>query len=260
MKRELVLSIAFALFSAVVASTHEYDEVRIPAGEQGHELNTEDDATGEEVVYENDQGGLLKSIQLNATSKEAASSENWAHHWTHQPVCTEILEALGSELCVYTNATFSHGRGISIFTTPRIAEEIAALLPFHDDEAHAKHGINDAEGPWYTKALPGKGVGMLAKRDLKRGDLITAYTPYLLAHTENILATLEREKFLQIAVSQLPEASQERYYELARYYHEPSVAVQDIIKANTFEVQVGGQVHLMVVPEPSRYNHACAPK
>lgn len=101
---------------------------------------------------------------------------------------------------------------------------------------------------------------MLAKRDLKRGDLITAYTPYLLAHTENILATLEREKFLQIAVSQLPEASQERYYELARYYHEPSVAVQDIIKANTFEVQVGGQVHLMVVPEPSRYNHACAPK
>lgn len=156
MKRELVLSIAFALFSAVVASTHEYDEVRIPAGEQGHELNTEDDATGEEVVYENDQGGLLKSIQLNATSKEAASSENWAHHWTHQPVCTEILEALGSELCVYTNATFSHGRGISIFTTPRIAEEIAALLPFHDDEAHAKHGINDAEDPGTPKPCQGR--------------------------------------------------------------------------------------------------------
>jgi hypothetical protein len=263
MKSELILRVAFALLSTVVASTP--DEVRIPASEQSqtlpsHELNTEGGPPSDDVLYENDQEPLLQSIQLNSTSSETTDNEGRFSPWSHKPICTEFLEGLGSELCVYTNATFSQGRGISIFTTPKIAEEYAALLPFHDAEILQKRGINSPEGPWYTKSLPGKGIGMLAKQDLKRGDLITAYTPYLLAHAENVLSTQEREKFLRIALEQLPIASQEHYLSLARYYNEPSVVVQDIVKANVFEMQLAGQMHLVVVPEPSRLNHACAPK
>ena len=260
MKRNLVLNLACALFIAVVASTA--DEVRIPASEPNREVHAGEDTTGDEIVIESDQGLLLQSIQSNSTSTKDPVNDDWVGRWTHQPVCTSFFEELGSSLCVYTNATFSQGRGISIFTTPKIAAEFAALLPFHDDEILQKRGINDAEGkgPWYAKALPGKGIGMVAKRDLKRGELITAYTPYLLAHAENVLSTQEREKFLQLALTQLPAASQERFLDLAKYYHEPSVVVQDVVKANTFEMDVGGQMHLMVVPEPSRYNHACAPK
>jgi hypothetical protein len=183
--------------------------------------------------------------------------------WSFEPVCTEYLEGIGSELCVYTNSTFSNGRGISIFTTPEIATDFARLLPFQDPSALPSQGINPPEGDdraWYIQNIPGKGVGMLAKREMKRGDLITAYTPYLLAHMENILSTPERERFLRIAIDRLPAASKEHYLGLATIFHEPSVVVQDVVKANAFEMQVGGQMHLAVFPETSRMNHACSPK
>ncbi|KAI1614903.1 hypothetical protein EDD37DRAFT_665783 [Exophiala viscosa] len=179
--------------------------------------------------------------------------------WTHQPVCTEHLDAIDSPLCVYTNATFSNGRGISIFTTPQIAEEVAELLPLQDPAILASHGVNPDEGPWHVRELPGKGMGVLAKHDLHRGDRITAYTPCLLAHMENVLSTPEREKFWRIAIDQLPCHSKEHYLSLATIYGDPSVVNQDVVKANAFEMQLGGQMHLAVFPETSRMNHACSP-
>jgi hypothetical protein len=194
---------------------------------------------------------------LGTASHEKSDALNFAP-WSYMPVCTQILEGIGSELCVYTNNTFSNGRGISIFTTPQIAEEFAALQPFQDSTS--LDGVNNPGGPWYTQKLPGKGVGMLAERDMERGDLITAYTPVLLAHMENVLSTREREKFLRLAVDQLPAATVESYFSLATIYGDPRVIVQDVVKANAFEMQVGGQMHLALFPEPSRMNHDCSPK
>ncbi len=54
----------------------------------------------------------------------------------------------------------------------------------------------------------------------------------------------------------LPAASREHYFSLATIYGQPHVAVQDVVKANAFEMQVGGQMHLAVFPETSRMNHA----
>jgi hypothetical protein len=191
------------------------------------------------------------------------SSESY-FPWTYKPACTEYLDDIGSKLCVYTNATFSNDRGISIFTTPQIAEKFASLPPFQDPTALASNGINAnanrAKQAWHTDTVPGKGMGMFASRPLQRGDQITAYTPYLLAHMENILSTTEREHFLGLAVDQLPPASREAYLALAKIYNVPSVVVQDVVKANAFEIQVGGEMHLAVFPESSRFNHACAPK
>lgn len=245
----LVLSVA----AASLAGAHVHDPVEDNASQQSPAVET--------IENDGDVQETTSAALPSTTAVDNDQSENGSYGpWTHKPVCTDFLEELGSELCVYTNATFSQGRGISIFTTPRIAEEYATLLPFHDPEALSSRGINIPNGVWYTKDIPGKGVGMLAKRDLQRGDLITAFTPYLLSHTENILSTEEREKFLQIALSQLPIESQEHYLGLAKIYHIPSVVVQDVCKANSFEMQVGGQMHLAVFPETSRINHACAPK
>ncbi|OAP57253.1 hypothetical protein AYL99_07991 [Fonsecaea erecta] len=197
-----------------------------------------------------------------ALSNDEPASTTDHSPWSFKPVCTDHLDELGDQLCVYTDATFSSGRGISIFTTPRIAQEFAALLPFQDPSALSSRGINpdrNADRPWYTTPIPGKGMGMLASRPLKRGDLITAHTPSLLAHMENVLSTAERERFLRLAVDQLPAASRDEYFSLAKIYGEPSVVVQDVVKANAFEMQVGGQMHLAVFPESSRMNHACAP-
>lgn len=180
--------------------------------------------------------------------------------WSYPPVCTKVLQSVGDKLCVYTNTSFSGGRGISLFTTPRIAEEIATLPPFQDPDALKSKDVNVFSDNWHTQEIPGKGVGMLAKKQLKFKDRVTAYTPALVAYLEGELETLEREKFFRIALSQLPEATRQAYLGLTYIYGLEQIRVQDIVKANTFQLEVAGQNHLSVFPETSRLNHACAPK
>ncbi|KAF2656577.1 SET domain-containing protein [Lophiostoma macrostomum CBS 122681] len=179
--------------------------------------------------------------------------------WTHQPICTEILEGVGDKLCVYTNSSFSHGRGISIFTTPTIAEEVAGLPAFQDPAALPKANVNIDSRVWEAKSIPGKGIGVVAKRTLKFKDRVTAYTPALLAYLDDGLELLEREKYLRIAVEQLPEATRDSYLHLAYIYGYPDIRVQDIVKGNTFQLQLAGQNHLAIFPETSRFNHDCSP-
>ncbi|KAJ9501435.1 hypothetical protein H2202_003229 [Exophiala xenobiotica] len=205
---------------------------------------------------------FLSLLRFGLSQEDTISvSPESFHPWSFKPVCTEHFEALNGPLCVYTNATFSNGRGISIFTTLKISKDFAASLPFHDPSALSDHDINPSEGerPWYVQDIPGKGKGVVAKRDLHRGDRITAFTPYLLVHMESELSIDEREKFLAIAVDQLPAASQEHYFSLATIWDEAGYEVQDVVKANGFEMQVGGQMHVAVFPETSRMNHACSP-
>lgn len=201
--------------------------------------------------------------ERNEDTTTSATAESF-HPWSYAPICTEPFAALDAPLCIYTNATFANGRGISIFTTPSISESFAAQLPFHDDNVLAEYGINDPQGddarPWYVKDLPGKGKGTMAKHELHRGDRITAYTPYILVHMESELTIDEREKWLKIAISQLPAASQEHFFSLATIWNEEGYEVQGVIKANGFEMQVGGVMHVAVFPETSRLNHACSPK
>lgn len=197
--------------------------------------------------------GALASDQFTTPNSSNPGS------WSHPPICTDILQNIGSKLCVYTSTSFSNGRGISIFTTPDLADQILTLPPFRDP-SFPHSNINAFSGNWYTKSLPGKGMGMLAKRDLKFKDRVTAYTPALLAYLESELSTVEREKFFRIAVSQLPQATRDMYLSLATVYGIESVKCQDVVKANTFQLEVGGHNHLAVFPETSRLNHACSPK
>jgi hypothetical protein len=180
--------------------------------------------------------------------------------WSYLPVCTDVLQSIGSKLCVYTSTSFSKGRGISIFTTPKIAKDFSTLPPFQDSKALEDQDINTFSGTWYTEELPGKGMGMLARKDLDVKTRVTAYTPALLAYLEDELPTMEREKYFRIAVQQLPEKTRRMYEGLVTVYGYPQIKYQDVVKANTFQMEVGGQNHLAIFPETSRLNHACAPK
>ncbi|KAF4637562.1 hypothetical protein G7Y89_g544 [Cudoniella acicularis] len=179
------------------------------------------------------------------------------HPWSFDPLCTPVLEKLDSEVCVYTNASFGMGRGISILTTPAIAKKFASLPPFQDELAIKKADI--AGKPWSTRQIEGKGIGMIASRDLKRGDLITSTTPVLLVYPSSFLRSSIMELLLRRAIEQLPRSSQDAYLNLATIFGDEAVKIQDVLKANTFEVQVGGVMHLAVFPEQSRMNHDCGP-
>ena len=190
------------------------------------------------------------------TTDAIPSTEASFHPWTDAPMCTETLPETGDKLCIYTNASFSNGRGISIFTTPSIAEAISILTPFSSDLLEP----NPSNAPWYTAPLEGKGIGMLASVELSRGDIISINTPLLLVYPETELETAEREKYLKIGVEQLPKESKTAYYNLTGIYGDERVRIQDRLKANAFEMQVGGVMHLALFPEASRMNHDCAPK
>jgi ribosomal RNA assembly protein len=101
---------------------------------------------------------------------------------------------------------------------------------------------------------------MLATRPLTFGDRVTAYTPAFLAYLEDELSTLDREKWWRRAIEYLPQETKEKFLDLAYVFGDERVRVQDIVKANTFQVEVGAGNHLAVFPETSRLNHACNPK
>jgi hypothetical protein len=188
------------------------------------------------------------------------SKQNDHAPWTHPPTCTPILSTINDILCIYVSTSFSNGRGISIFTTPSIAAQYAALPAFVSSSALTSQNINVPTNTWRATSIPDKGVGMLATQPLSFGDRVTAYTPAFLALLESELSTLDREKWWRRAINLLPKKTRENFLSLAYVYGDERVRVQDIVKANTFQVEVGGGNHLAVWPETSRLNHACAPK
>lgn len=248
MKLDLVSLGVLSLFTALVASNEQKP------------LSSEEksSATLDEAIIDPEDN------TVNPASSQVEEIPPSYFPWTHKPICGNQFDELGEAFCVYTNASFSDGRGISILTTPGVAEKFATLPPFQNSTALSSRGINvdtdPKDRPWYTVSIPGKGVGMRASRPLQRGDLITAYTPVVLAHIGDSLFTEDREKLLRLAVEQLPVASRDAYLDLAKIYDEADVVAQDVLKANGFDMEIGGLKHGAVFPEASRYNHACAPK
>ncbi|EUC30627.1 hypothetical protein COCCADRAFT_39160 [Bipolaris zeicola 26-R-13] len=171
----------------------------------------------------------------------------------------ERMADINDKLCVYTDTSFAQNRGISIFTTPSLAKDFASLPAFRDASALVSQSINKPTDTYHATSIPGKGIGMLASRPLKFGERVTAYTPAFLAYLESELSTLDREALWRTAIEQLPAELKEKFLGLATVYGDPRVQIQDIVKANTFQVLLNGVNHLAVWPETSRLNHACAP-
>ncbi|KIW78123.1 hypothetical protein Z517_07956 [Fonsecaea pedrosoi CBS 271.37] len=259
----MLVLVALSLLQLLVTGTNVVEDTKTPAA-------------SDQVPYQFSGG----DFGLGTNDSVSADADTFAP-WSYKPACTAKISEIDSELCVYTDRFFSDGRGISIFTTPEVAKEFASLLASlksslkPDDEP----GVNQFTGAWYTHPVAGKGIGMLAKHDLSRGDITTAYTPVLLAYKEDLLPKDEREKFLRLAIDQLPIPSREAYWDLATLSDdddEDSHRAQEIAGANAFEIRLeekkgskskasaadvsgSGTAHLAVIPEASRMNHDCAP-
>jgi hypothetical protein len=189
---------------------------------------------------------------------EAITSASFSP-WSFRPVCTAVLPRIGSKLCVYTSTDFGRGRGVSIFTTPRVAQEVVSLLPFRD--LTVLDGISHGANLQYTQRMPSKGRGALAGSDLKRGELISSNVPLVIGYTEYEISHAEREEFLRVAVSQLPIASQKLFSNLTANFGGANLILSGIVETNAgFSMRLGGHEHYTLIPEISFLNHHCAPK
>jgi len=197
------------------------------------------------------------------TTKYQASATHPA--WTRASGCTANANGT-DEFCVFTSATFSRGRGISIITSPQRADYFAQLPAFdprtseavlrdenHDVFFSAEDGEDDddveggnaqklSQQKFELRHVPGKDMGVVATRPIYRGEHLMSFTPAVIIDYA-AFDGLEKEdvRALQTeAVDLLPEKLRERYMALSTHdgASDHVERVDKILKTNAFDLDI----------------------
>ncbi len=200
-----------------------------------------------------------------------AASGAWAP-WTHRPVCTEArADEWGTvqQYCVFTDASFRGGRGISVIAAPHVAAAMADALDdsgipprlrdhpstaLHGDVA-LEHGSVAHGNAFAVQEVPGHGKGVVAARHIGRGELV--FVDYATVLSQNTFtapgtaaAPADPEQImqlLQVAAKQLPTAQQTRVHALAHSLG--GERIRDILRTNVFGgIAIAGEPHIGLFP------------
>ncbi|KAK7422049.1 SET domain-containing protein 5 [Neonectria punicea] len=156
--------------------------------------------------------------------------------------------------CLYSNPGFSDGRGMVAITTKAHLSTLENLP--------SQPQYLDALSKSHVEDVPGKGLGVIADRELKRGDAVMPRPPAFLAHRrflEDLVSSQEQQDLLEKAVGYLPHKTKELF--LGQMAHFGGHLINDIFITNGFQVNLGGPDghHYGNYPEISRFNHDCRP-
>lgn len=202
-------------------------------------------------------------------------SKGWAP-WTHRPVCTEARRdkrgrARQQQYCVFTDATFRGGRGLSVIAAPHGAAAMADTLddsgvpprlrdhpstPLRGDTAR-EHGTTAEGNAFAVQDMPGRGRGVVATRRIRRGELV--FVDYVTVLSQNTFTAPDSAsngdeadpeqimQLLQVAVAQLPRAQNTRVHALAHSLG--GERVRDILRTNVFGgITIAGEPHIGLFP------------
>ncbi|KAF2189040.1 SET domain-containing protein, partial [Zopfia rhizophila CBS 207.26] len=178
--------------------------------------------------------------------------------WTHDPTCFMPVfhknKSYVAEFCVYTNAVFANGRGISLITTPEVVASFSASYPSMEYKEHENQALYE------SRQTGDRGVGLFANQPITAGSTYMRNAPVLVIARDALssLSRTERHILLTKAIKQLPKGTQDLFMNLAksRGGHE----IDDIVQTNSKGLRSPDHVgHLGVVPEAARINHACRP-
>ncbi|KAK4121889.1 SET domain-containing protein [Parathielavia appendiculata] len=191
----------------------------------------------------------------------ASNSNPWAP-WTSRPFCTE-----DTRYCVFTNAGFQGpNRGLSIIDAPTdgtgnvttaaafFAELLSSLHP-------APETAEEKSPPYQVRDIPGKGKGIVATRKISRGQVIMVDYAAVMADAR-FPSRVKREQgrqLLEEAIERLPDAKE--VLNLARSSSDPDnvPVTEDVVKTNSFSVNIAGKEYMALFPRIARINHACKP-
>lgn len=178
--------------------------------------------------------------------------------WTHIPHCIEAEE---EPWCVYTNAGFPKGRGISIITTPNQASEALNLLSHVVDRPFFAPEKLYSSPPYKVVDIPGKGKGVVATEKIKKGRALLMDYATVLAAAEYPADVMHEEvrELMDAAVDRL--GSPGRVKGLSRLGRDPEEAseVEDLLLTNSFVVGVGEKEYMGLFADVARFNHDCKP-
>lgn len=156
--------------------------------------------------------------------------------WTHHPICNDAKGAFATFFCVFTDANFAGGRGISLIGTPDSVELISRNRIFHP---HLDPDLTEPQSltqPFEVRALPGRGFGLLANTTLQLGDRVLEHTPVIAVQSsaQDLLSQSDVWELFGKGVDQLPSATRDML--LALQGHDEGDEVYSRFTTNAFEL------------------------
>ncbi|KAK1829921.1 SET domain-containing protein 5 [Podospora conica] len=157
--------------------------------------------------------------------------------------------------CTYVNRHLNGGLVlISVESNIPIIDQFP-VYPTSSPSASSSSG----EAPFYAAQIPGKGIGLIARRTIRRNEIIMRNTPALLIqfgpHVD--LPPAQRDDLYAKALRLLP-APRRREFMLQH-----GDDVYDKVDKNSFRLFFNGKQsfsgHIGVYPDISRFNHDCRP-
>ncbi|KAK7530523.1 hypothetical protein IWX49DRAFT_377706 [Phyllosticta citricarpa] len=216
-----------------------------------------------------DHGGLYQEIRpgtMEADNPSMCGSQSSLHLipdydpniWAYPPRCEQ---GDGGNACLYTSNSFAGGRGISMIMPPEIAGNVSKL-PAFTEEGLLEPANRESDLPFDAKIIPGRGMGAVANRAIKKGERVTLFNPLVMIHVGsrsaapgNKMRSMQRQ-----AIHQLGSEQQNLF--LRQHGEFGGDAIEDIINTNSFAMGgVAGDDNTFVAifPEVSRFNHDCRP-
>ncbi|KAI0601310.1 hypothetical protein F4775DRAFT_589528 [Biscogniauxia sp. FL1348] len=155
-----------------------------------------------------------------------------------------------NETCIFANNEI--GGGMVLLTNRYYAEKIKGFPRVSEPDSATPP-------PFYPEEVPGKGIGLVANRTIRKGEIIMVRSPTLVAHAGLIVRMEEgaREAFYDSAMGKLSTARREEFM------NQMGEGVHGKIETNCFQLYIDGgkkgSSHLGCYPEISRFNHDCRP-
>ncbi|KAK4224916.1 N-lysine methyltransferase SMYD2 [Podospora fimiseda] len=244
-------------------------------------------ALQQQQCINNPEGPLLPLLSSNQRTcpplvddESSVITGTWAP-WEHSPVCFEakataastrkkkLKYKASSKLCVYTTHNTWAGGALSLVTTPIVAANVASILfdpgmPGLERERGNRPFKAADPRPYEVKEINGKGLGVVATRRIKIGEVVMVEMPALLSTLRRV-DEWESKDFLRLlkgAAEGLPEEKREELLKCAR--GGKGYVVYDVLNTNSFQVGVGAGVgrgieHSGLFIGIARINHACKP-
>ncbi|KAM7183375.1 hypothetical protein V8F20_012643 [Naviculisporaceae sp. PSN 640] len=198
--------------------------------------------------------------------------------WTHEPFCLPGSAAKSKDgkaakpfiYCTFSNAKYpSETKGVSIIANPDDPQTEKSLSAIGTLFESGKSGEEDelplakkepATLAYKITPLPGKGMGLIATRKIKQGEVIMVDHAALIAEMA-FPTRVKRDvgrQLLERAVRRLSPERKEMVLGLASN-EGGEVDVEDVVRTNSFTVNVGEGSFMALFPRIARINHACKP-
>ncbi|KAK0634811.1 hypothetical protein B0T17DRAFT_502420 [Bombardia bombarda] len=221
-----------------------------------------------EVVYIVATATIAVTASTTATGETCAWRSLLQNFPPYQPPICPTSRWQGPEQCIHGTCVFTnyHIGGGSVAVTHRQNTQLVHSFT----GPTAADDLTPSFPPFHESPIPGKGIGLIASRTIRKGEIVMYLPPTMIVelvfHVANDDAetSSSRAKLYELALAKLPARRRDGFMgQLGRDVH-------DKINTNCFRIRLpspsivegkpkGDNSHLGCYPDAARFNHDCRP-